>query len=267
MNIIIIAPKGKMGKLITKIANNMEEVNIVAAIGPKGRDYIGMDAGTAAGIGELTGALVYDDLEAVIENGDVILDYSNPELSMDVMEKALKHKKAVVCGTTGFSEAEMNRIQEISKEIPLVFAANTSMVVNLMYKLLKLSAETLGDLADIEIIEMHDRNKKDAPSGTSKEMGEIIAETMGKTLKEVGVFGREGEGVRKPGTIGYHSLRAGDISSSHTVMFGLLGERLEITHHAHNWECFANGACRAAVYIYGKEPGFYTVKDVLGLRD
>jgi len=267
MNIIVMAPKGKMGRLITKIANDMEEVKIVAAIGPKGRDYIGLDAGTVAGIGALTGALVYDDLETVIDKADVILDYTNPKLSMDVFEKALKHKKAVVCGTTGFSEKEMDRIKEISKEIPLVFAANTSMVVNLMYKLLKITAETLGELSDIEIIEMHDRNKKDAPSGTSKEMGEIIAETMGKKLKEVAVFGREGEGVRKPGTIGYHSLRAGDISSSHTVMFGLMGERLEITHHAHNWECFANGACMAAVYVFGKTPGFYTVKDVLGLRD
>jgi len=267
MNVIIMAPRGKMGRLITKIANNMDGVHIAAAIGPKGRDYIGSDAGTAAGIGELTGALVYDDLETVIDNADVILDYTNPKLSMEVFEKALKHKKAVVCGTTGFSEEEMDRIRKMSTGIPLVFAANTSMVVNLMYKLLKITAETLGDLSDIEIIEMHDRYKKDAPSGTSKEMGEIIAETMEKKLNEVAVYGREGEGVREPGTIGYHSLRAGDIPSSHTVMFGLVGERLEITHHAHNWECFANGACRAAVYVFGKAPGFYTVKDVLGLED
>ncbi len=265
MDIIIMAPKGKMGKLITKIANGMENVNIAAAIGPKGRDYIGTDAGLAAGIGELTGALVYDDLEQVIDKGDVILDYTNPELSMEVMESALKHKKAVVCGTTGFTLEQMNRIREISMEIPVVFAANTSMVVNLMYKLLKITTETIGSLSDIEIIEMHDRNKKDAPSGTSKEMGQVIAEAMGKELEELAVFGREGVGARIPGSIGYHSLRAGDISSSHTVMFGLMGERLEITHHAHNWECFANGACQAAVFLYGKEPGFYTVKDVLGL--
>ncbi|MGE5628989.1 MAG: 4-hydroxy-tetrahydrodipicolinate reductase [Solirubrobacterales bacterium] len=267
MDIIIMAPKGKMGRLITKIAYGMEGVNIAGAIGPKGRDYIGLDAGAAAGIGEVTGALVYDDLEKIIHKGDVILDYTNPSLSMEVMESALKHKKAVVCGTTGFSDEQMERIKEISRDIPLVFAANTSMVVNLMYKLLKTATETIGNLSDIEIIEMHDRNKKDAPSGTSKEMGEVLARAMGKELKDIAVFGREGEGARIPGTIGYHSLRAGDISSSHTVMFGLMGERLEITHHAHNWECFANGACQAAVYLYGKEPGFYTVKDVLGLKD
>jgi len=265
MNVIIIAPKGKMGKLITKIANKMDDVKITAAIGPKGRDYIGIDAGIAAGIGELTGALVYDDLEEVIDGADVVLDYSNPKLSMEVMAKALKHKKAVVCGTTGFSNEEMARIREISKEIPLVFAANTSMVVNLMYKLLETAAKTLGNLSDIEIIEMHDRFKKDAPSGTSKEMGEVMAEAMGKELNDIAVFGRLGEGMRIPGSIGYHSVRAGDISSSHTVMFGLMGERLEITHHAHNWECFANGACQAAVFVFDKPAGFYTVKDVLGL--
>lgn len=267
MDIIIMAPKGKMGKLITKIAYGMDGVNIIAAIGPKGRDYIGKDAGTAAGIGELTGAIVYDNLQEVIDKGDVILDYTNPKLSMEVMELALKHKKAVVCGTTGFSTEEMNRIKEISKEIPIVFAANTSMVVNLMYKLLKITAETLGELSDIEIIEMHDRFKKDAPSGTSKEMGEVLAKAMGKSLEDLAVFGREGEGARIPGSIGYHSLRAGDIPSSHTVIFGLMGERLELTHHSYNWECFANGACKAAVYVYGKKPGFYSVKDVLGLKD
>ncbi len=265
MNIIVIGPKGKMGKLIVKIANDMKELNIVGALAPKGRDYIGKDVGLASGIGIETGAVVVDDLQSIIDKADVIIDYSTPECSMEVMEKALEHKKAVVCGTTGFSDQQYNRIVEISKTIPLVFAANTSMVVNLMYKLLKISAETIGNMSDIEIIEMHDRYKKDAPSGTSKEMGEVIAEALGENLKDVAVFGREGEGSRKEGTIGYHSLRAGDISSSHTVMFGLMGERLEITHHAHNWECFANGACKAAVFLEGKAPGFYTVKDVLGL--
>lgn len=265
MDIIVMAPKGKMGRLIIKIAHCSEILNIAGAVGPKGRDYIGLDAGTAAGIGEITGAVVYDDIEKIIDKGDIILDYTNPSLSMEVMESALKHKKAVVCGTTGFSSMQMDRIKEISKDIPLVFAANTSMVVNLMYKLLKITAETIGDFSDIEIIEMHDRDKKDAPSGTSKEMGEVIAKALRKELKDLAVFGRDG--ARIPGSIGYHSLRAGDISSSHTVMFGLMGERFEITHHAHNFECFANGACQAAIYLYGKEPGFYTVKDVLGLRD
>jgi 4-hydroxy-tetrahydrodipicolinate reductase len=265
MKIVVMAPKGKMGKLIVKLADITTGLELAGAVGPAGRDYIGQDAGTAAGIGRETGAKVYGSLEEIIDKADVVLDYTNPELSMQVMEIALSNGKAVVCGTTGFSEEQMERIRSISEQIPVVFAANTSMVVNLMYGLLKTAAETIGRMSDIEIIEMHDRYKKDAPSGTSKEMGQVIAEAMNGNLKELAVYGREGFGERVPGSIGYHSVRAGDISSSHTVMFGLLGERLEITHHAHNWECFANGACTAAKFLEGKPAGFYTVKDVLGV--
>ena len=265
MNIIVIGPKGKMGRTIIKLAKDMDNLTIVGALAPKGRDYIGKDVGLAAGVGEEIGALVVDNLEDIINKCDVIIDFTNTDTSMEVLETALKHNKSVVCGTTGFSEEQYNRIVEISKAIPVLFAANTSMVVNLMYKLLGIAAEAIGSMSDIEIIEMHDRYKMDAPSGTSKEMGEVLAEALGKKLKDAAVYGREGKGVRKEGTIGYHSLRAGDISSSHTVMFGLMGERLEITHHAHNWDCFANGACIAAIYLKDKGPGLYTVKDVLGI--
>lgn len=265
MNVIVVGPKGKMGRLVVKVANKMKELNIVGALAPKGRDYIGQDVGLVSGLGIEIGAIVVDNIQSIIGKADVIIDYTTPECSMQVMESALKYNKAVVCGTTGFSEKEHNRIMEISKSIPVFFTANTSMVVNLMYKLLKISAETIGNMSDIEIIEMHDRYKKDAPSGTSKEMGEIIAKALNKNLSDIAVFGRKGEGARKEGTIGYHSLRAGDISSSHTVMFGLMGERLEITHHAHNWECFANGGCKAAVFLEGKAAGLYTVKDMLAL--
>lgn len=267
MNIIVIGPKGKMVKTIIKLAKEMENMTIVGAVAPQGRDYIGKDAGLAAGVGEEIGALVVDNLEDIIDKCDAIIDFTTTECSMEVLEMALKHNKAVVCGTTGFSEEQYNRIVEISRAIPVLFAANTSMVVNLMYKLLSTAAEAIGSMSDIEIIEMHDRYKMDAPSGTSKEMGEVISEALGKKLKEVAVHGREGKGARKEGSIGYHSLRAGDISSSHTVMFGLMGERLEITHHAHNWDCFANGACNAALYLQDKGPGLYTVKDVLGINE
>lgn len=265
MRVVVMGPKGKMGKLIVKLADVTPGLELAGAVGPAGRDYIGQDAGIAAGIGRETGAKVCSSLEEIIDEADAVIDYTNPELSMQVMETALSHGKAVVCGTTGFSEEQMDRIREISAGIPLVFAANTSMVVNLMYGLLRTAAEAIGSMSDIEIIEMHDRHKKDAPSGTSKEMGQVMAEAMGRNLKELAVCGREGFGERIPGSIGYHSVRAGDISSSHTVMFGLLGERLEITHHAHNWECFANGVCAAAKFLEGKPAGFYTVKDVLGV--
>lgn len=265
MNIIVIGPKGKMGKLIVKVASSRKDMKLIFGIGPKGREYINKDLGIVCNLGEAIGAKVVDELKNVIDECDVIIDYSNPSTSMGVFESSLIAKKAIVCGTTGFSVDQLARIKEISKEIPVVYATNTSRVVNLMYSLLEIAASAIGNTADIEIIEMHDRNKKDAPSGTSKEMGEVIAKALDKTLEEIAVYGRQGEGARLPGTIGYHSIRAGDISSSHTVLFGLQGERLEITHHAHNFECFAQGACEAASFIFGKEPGLYTVKDVLNL--
>ena len=148
----------------------------------------------------------------------------------------------------------------------MLYAANTSKLVNVMNKLLEMVSRTVGDELDIEILEMHDQWKKDVPSGTSREMGEIMAHALGKELEDIAVYGREkGENPRKPGTIGYHSLRAGNIPSSHTVYFGGLGERLEITHHSYNWECFARGACDCAAYLEGKEAGFYTIQDVLNL--
>ncbi|MEA4845961.1 MAG: 4-hydroxy-tetrahydrodipicolinate reductase [Clostridiaceae bacterium] len=266
MKIIVTGPKGKMGRLITRLAAKRTDMDLVAGTAPKGRAYAGQDIGISAGMGEKVGAPVVDDLESVIDSCDIIIDYTTVENSMEVLEAALKHNKAVVCGTTGFSPEQFARIQEISQSIPVLYAANTSRVVNLMYKFLELAAKAIGNSSDIEIIEMHDRNKKDAPSGTSKEMGQIIAEALNENLKDIAVYGRFGKSERIPGSIGYHSIRSGDISSSHTVMFGLIGERLEITHHAYNWECFARGACEAAAFLYGKGAGLYTVKDVLGLE-
>ena len=196
---------------------------------------------------------------------DVIIDFSTKEMAMEVLDLAIAHKKALVCGSTGFSAEEMKRFEEAGKQIPMLYAANTSKLVNIMNKLLELVTATLKDEIDIEILEMHDQWKKDAPSGTSKEMGEIMAHALGKELSDIAVYGREGESPREPGTIGYHSLRAGNIPSSHTVYFGGMGERLEITHHSYNWECFARGACDCAAYLEGKCPGFYSIKDVLGI--
>lgn len=265
MKLIVTAPKGKMGKLITKIAAERDDLELVCGIGPKGRDYIGKDLGAAAAIGYDIGVPVVDDLEAVIDDCDVIIDFSTKEYAGEVLRLAVEHKKALVCGTTGFSEEEMDRFKEASKSIPMLYAANTSKLVNVMNKLLELTAKAVGGETDIEIIEMHDQWKKDAPSGTSKEMGEIMASALGKELKEIAVYGREGACPREPGTIGYHSVRAGNIPSSHTVFFGGMGERLEITHHSYNWECFARGACDCAAFLEGKEPGYYTIQDVLKL--
>ena len=210
MKVIVIGPRGKMGKLITQVAASRDDMELVGAIAPKGRDYIGKDLGTVAMTGFELGVPVTDDLESIIDSCDVIIDFSTKEMAMEVLDLAIAHKKALV---------------------------------NIMNKLLELVTATLKDEIDIEILEMHDQWKKDAPSGTSKEMGEIMAHALGKELSDIAVYGREGESPREPGTIGYHSLRAGNIPSSHTVYFGGMGERLEITHHSYNWECFARGAC------------------------
>ena len=179
MKVIVVGPRGKMGKLITQIAADREDMELVAGVAPKGRDYIGKDLGQAAMVGRDIGVRVVDDLESVIDGCDVIIDFSTKEMAMEVLDLAIKHKKGLVCGTTGFSPEEMQRFKDAAAEIPMLYAANTSKLVNVMNKLLELTATVIGDEADIEILEMHDQWKKDAPSGTSKEMGEIIAHAMG----------------------------------------------------------------------------------------
>lgn len=265
MKVIVIGPRGKMGRLITQIAAARDDMELVAGIAPKGRDYVGTDLGLAAMVGHELGVPVVDDLGCVIEKSDVIIDFSTKENAMSVLELAIEYKKGLVCGTTGFSEEEFELFKKASEKIPVLYAANTSKLVNVMNKLLEFATSVIGEEADIEILEMHDQWKKDAPSGTSKEMGEIIAHALGRELRNVAIYGREGEAPRDKGTIGYHSLRAGNIPSSHTVYFGCMGERLEITHHSYNWECFARGACDCAAYLADKGPGFYTIQDVLGL--
>ncbi|MGO5052651.1 4-hydroxy-tetrahydrodipicolinate reductase [Lachnospiraceae bacterium LCP25S3_G4] len=266
MRLIVVGPKGKMGRLITKVAAEREDLTLVAGIAPKGRDYIGKDLGQVAAIGYELGVPVVDDLESVIDQCDVMIDFSTKEMAKEVVSLAVAHKKALVCGTTGFTQEEFQVFKEAAKSIPMLYAANTSKLVNVMNKLLEIATRVVGNETDIEILEMHDQWKKDVPSGTSKEMGELIANVLGKELNDLAVYGRDaGVNQRVPRTIGYHSLRAGNIPSSHTVYFGGMGERLEITHHSYNWECFARGACDCAVYLEGKVAGFYTIQDVLQL--
>lgn len=266
MKLIVVGPKGKMGKLITQIAAERPVFELIAGIAPKGRDYIGVDLGQAALVGRNLGVPVVDDLEAVIEECDVIIDFSTREMALEVLDLAVRYQKALVCGTTGFSAAELQKFADAGAVIPVLYAANTSKLVNIMNKLLEITAGAVGDEVDIEILEMHDQWKRDVPSGTSKELGETMARAMGKELSDIAVYGREaGTNPRVPGTIGYHSLRAGNLPSSHTVYFGGMGERLEITHHSYDWGCFARGVCDCAEFLEGKEAGYYTIKDVLNL--
>ena len=264
LKMILIGPKGKLGKLIALQAARNSKIQLVGAIGRKGADYIGQDLGTVIGLGKKMDVLVYDDLEEIIEKADLVIDFSTVEASMATLRSCVKYQKAFVCGTTGFREEEVAEIKAAAETIPILYAANTSRAVNLMNNLLEVAAKSLGDKAQIDIIEMHDKLKLDAPSGTALEMGHTLAEALGWDFEEVAEYGRQGRGIRKEESITFHSLRSGDISSSHTVIFGLLGERLEITHHAHNWECFAKGALDCALYLQGKPKGLYSVRDSMG---
>lgn len=246
IKVIITAPKGNMGKLIVRAAAKNPMIEIIGGLAPKGRDYIGLDLGIVAGLQNQLGVKVYDDLEEIIKEFDMIIDFSTVDCSMKLIDLALKHNKAFICGTTGFDKEEDDILTAAAKKIPLLKAANTSYVINVMNKLLSEAAKDLKGMADIAIIDMHSANKKDSPSGTAKEMANIIEKAA-----EINDM------------ISFHSIRAGDIPSSHTVMFGCMGERLEITHHAYNWECYANGACKAIEYLNGKGPGLYLMEDVV----
>lgn len=246
---IVVGPRGKMGRLITQIAADSKELELIAGVGAKDRDYIGQDLGQTALLGRNLGVFVVDNLEEVIDECDVIIDFSTREMGLKVLQLAKKHGKALVCGTTGFSSEEMKLFREAGETIPMLYAANTSKLVNVMNKLLQLATAAIGKETDIEIVEMHDRWKKDAPSGTSKEIGELIAHELRAELSNLAIYGREGTGERGKGTIGYHSVRMGDTPSSHTVFFGGFGERLEISHHSTDWRGFAKGACDCALFL------------------
>ena len=249
VNIIITAPRGHMDGLIVKAACERDDIRIVGGLGPAGRDYIGKDVGLVSGLGREIGALVYADLTAIIDQCDLVVDFSRVELSMEVLEVCKKYKKGFLCGTTGFTPQQEAELLAAGKEIPMMKAANTSFVVNVMRKLLGIAASALGDKAKIEILDLHSQDKLDAPSGTALELAEEMAEKSGKPMDG----------------IAFHSVRAGDTPSSHKVFFGCMGEMMEISHHAYNWECYARGACDAAVYMAGHGTGLYTMEDVIGL--
>ena len=249
MKLAISAPRGKMGKLVTREAlKRSGDFEIVGGIGPKGRDYIGCDMSVAAKT-DFVGANTYDDVEKVVAMSDGVVDFSTTEGAMEVARACVKYRKPLMLGTTGFTEEQMAELEECAKTIPILIAHNTSKAVNLVYEIARMLTESIGGESDIEIIEMHDNKKLDAPSGTSKELGEIIAGVRGEKLADVADYGRKGRGLREKDHIGYHSVRAGDISSTHTLIFGT----------------FAKGALDGILFLQGKKPGVYAYREVLGL--
>ena len=261
----ICGAAGRMGKTILEVIDATAGVAVGAAIEQKGSPMLGLDAGEVAGIGR-QGVSITDDIEAVMNDFDVLIDFTQADAVLKNLDKCRTNKKRVVIGTTGLSAGQQQEIRTATRDIAIVFAPNMSVGVNLCFKLAELAAGIIGDSTDIEIIEAHHNRKIDAPSGTAVRLGEIVADTLGRDLEECAVYGRQGfTGARDRKTIGFETIRAGDIVGEHTVMFAGAGERVEIRHVATNRKTFAGGAVRAAQWIMGKETGLYSMQDVLGL--
>ena len=257
---------GRMGKTILEVCNDNDDIEVTAAIEYSGSSMLGLDAGDVAGIGKL-GINITDDISAVAGQVDVMIDFTLAASIPANIHKCVSANCKMVIGTTGLSHEDIELIKSASNDIAIVFAPNMSIGVNLCFKLLEMAAKVIGDDADIEIIEAHHRMKKDAPSGTAKHMGEVVAKTLGRSLKDCAVYGREGiTGERDKKTIGFETIRAGDIVGDHTVMFAMAGERVEITHKASSRKTFASGAVRAAQWLTQKDSGLYDMQDVLDLK-
>jgi len=266
IRIAIIGASGRMGRSLIAACNDNTDVILGAATERPDSSLIGCDAGELAGVGHL-GINVVGDLGTVSDTFDVVIDFSQPAVTLANVAVCQAAGKAIVIGTTGFDDDQRQQIQAAAASIPIVMAPNMSVGVNLCLKLLELAARVLGDEVDIEVIEAHHRDKVDAPSGTALRMGEVVAETLGRDLNECAVYGRQGHtGKRDRKTIGFETIRAGDTVGDHTVLFAATGERIEITHKASSRMTFANGAVRAAQWLQGHESGLYDMQDVLGLK-
>ena len=265
--IAVMGAAGRMGKiLIEAVQQTNGGAGLTAAIDRPDSTLVGADAGELAGLGRI-GVPLSGDLAKVVDEFDVLIDFTHPSVTLKNLEVCRKAGKSMVIGTTGFSAEEKALLGEAAKEIPIVFAANYSVGVNLCLKLLDTAARVLGDEVDIEIIEAHHRHKVDAPSGTALRMGEVVANALGRDLEKVAVYGREGQtGARERETIGFATVRAGDVVGDHTVLFAADGERVEITHKASSRMTFARGAVRAALWLEGQGNGLYDMQDVLSLR-
>ena len=258
---------GRMGRCLIQAVAQTEGLTLSAAIARVESSLLGADAGELAGVGKL-GVEITSDFGAAIALSDVIVDFTLPEVTMELIPHCIESQCRIVIGTTGFGDEQKSLIEQAGEQVAIVLAPNMSVGVNLSLKLLDIAARVLGDDADIEIIEAHHRHKVDAPSGTALRMGEVVADALGRDLKTCAIYGREGRtGERDPKTIGFATVRAGDIVGDHTVMFAAEGERVEITHRASSRMTFALGAMRASSWLMSHNRGVYDMQDVLSLRD
>jgi len=263
IRIAVAGAAGRMGRNLVIACTAGEETSLTQATESPDNSLIGSDAGVVAGI-EVQRVLIADTLDA--SKFDVLIDFTHPTVTSNHVDYCLKNNKKMVIGTTGVDQSLEQKMRQAAETIAIMYAPNMSVGVNLCLQLLATAARVLGDSVDIEIIEAHHRDKIDAPSGTALKMGKVIAESLGRDLDSCAVYGRKGQtGVRERNTIGFETIRAGDIVGDHTVLFGGEGERIEITHKASSRMTYANGAIRACQWLQQKDRGFFGMQDVLGI--
>ncbi len=266
IRIAVIGAAGRMGKVLIEAVQHHPQLILGAAVVSQTSSLKGVDAGELAGVGKLAITCV-SDLSQVTEDFDLLIDFTTPDLTMTNLQYCVTHAKAMVIGTTGLDIQQKSLLTQSAEHIPLVFASNMSVGMNVCFQVLDTIARTLGDDYDVEIIETHHRHKVDAPSGTAVSLGEVVANALDRNLVEHAVYGREGIiGPRTQKEIGFETIRAGDVVGDHTVLFANEGERIEITHKASSRMTFAKGAARAAAWLGAKPAGLYDMQDVLGLK-
>ncbi|MFA6971960.1 MAG: 4-hydroxy-tetrahydrodipicolinate reductase [Gallionella sp.] len=265
IKIAIAGSSGRMGKVLLECVAQADDLVLHAALEHAGSEMLGRDAGELAG--RACGVKISADVEAALQGADVLIDFTRPEGTLLHLEVCRKLGVNMVIGTTGFNAQQKAQLGAAAQDVGIVFAPNMSVGVNLVFKLLETASRVLSEGYDIEIIEAHHRHKVDAPSGTALGLGEVVARTLGRDLAECAVYGREGvTGERDPSTIGFATVRGGDIVGDHTVLYAGIGERIEITHKASSRATFALGALRAARYLAANPAGMYDMQDVLNLK-
>ena len=265
ISVAIAGASGRMGQMLVEAVRAADDCVLGGALDIAASPAIGHDAGAFAG--QTTGVLITADIAQGLKNTRVLIDFTRPEGTMAHLEVCRTSGVAMVIGTTGFTDSHKAEIAEAAKHIPIMMAPNMSVGVNVTLKLLEMAAKALATGYDIEIIEAHHRHKVDAPSGTALKMGEVIADALGRDLKDCAVYAREGvTGERDPSSIGFATIRGGDIVGDHTVLFAGTGERIEITHKSSSRSTYAQGSLRAARFLVGQKTGLFDMFDVLGLK-
>lgn len=266
LKIVISGASGRMGRMLIEAVLNTPNITLHGALDSERSAFIGADAGDF--LGQKTGVLISNDVNATLAGADCLIDFTRPEATLDYLAACTQHKVNAVIGTTGFDDAGKQAIVQAAAHIGVVFAPNMGVGVNATFKILELAAQILNTGFDVEIVEAHHRNKIDAPSGTALKMGEVVAQGLGRDLQQCAIYGREGvTGVRDAQTIGFSTIRGGDVIGDHTVMFLGNGERIEITHKSSSRNTYAVGAIRAALFLANKTSGEFDMQDVLGLSN